>query len=209
MIKIDLPAPVYLNEQALRIATLAGINQGVLKKVLDGTGMYVVGMNDEGIIPGSIICRETCEQEGLLAVAKTGSRGIELLCKCRGIDIEPIYSVDIPGEVFIYAEPDIWKDICFLAYVLENRVWRISALAELSAPSELLAQEEAKLRRDVEALESTGVHRAVQEDETPLELCCLKDAGWSLLNGWSPEKAAEIEAKEKAASKGIYEEDEV
>ena len=189
MIRINLPKPMFIDNQAEELAGKLDISSSDIMDLL----------NNKKILHDGKLLEKTyaVERELMESGVKNedifrGSSAILELSRIKGIDPLPLTEISIPMEVLFECNSLEWFDLSLHAVRIERRATRYSKLAGMQAPMILTENEELMMKDAIVALEHnhyigrSGAVQQVRNSEDRV-LCSLYDIGYSLLTGWNEE----------------------
>ena len=199
MIRIDLCIPAYMPGQIHAIAADTGKEPREIEQVLY-YAKHLAKKGGKSAEKYAALSEAEFQESGLPAEdVAMGSEAVRWLLDEKGSAIRGIDSVEIPADVYSETGYADWSDICHLCARVERRDARLRRLMEMGAPEIILRNEKRMLVEAVNALEDNGGRGRPVTWQDGTRVTCLRDVGFSLIEGWSGEKRAEFAERDARA----------
>lgn len=147
-----------------------------------------------------------------------GPYAISYLLRLDGQNPENVFfamdEIEIPSDVFYYASPQTWHDICTLFVRAENRASRVARLLSIgNLPIAITVNEYRMLWESIVQMNDNGAEiegrafRPIMRDDNR-RLRCLKDVDYDLEYGWSEKMQAYFDKLDEEYNRQKEEEEE-
>ena len=186
MIKINLPKPLFIDDQAVEIAGKLDVSPEDITDLLNYRKVLHAGnLLEEN---GAALFKSGVKDEDIFHATDA----IVEMSRIKGVDLTPFTEVVVPMEVLFECNTREWADLSLLAARIERRAIRYEKLFGLRAPKILIENEERMMKDAIVLLEHNQMMSSEGEllqvkDSAGRVFCSLHDIGYSLLTGWNEE----------------------
>ena len=205
MIRINLPKPLFIDDQAVEIAGKLDVSPEDITDLLKNRKIFYAGKlmekKDEDLSE-----RGAKNEDYFYA-----SDAIVEMSRIKGVDLTPFTEIVVPKEVLFECNALEWLDLSRLAARIENRAIRFEKLSVLQTPQVIIENEERLMKDAIVVLEHNHLTNSKGEllqvtDADGRAFCSLRDIGYSLLTGWNDE-ARKLHKKNSVTPKQNEEQD--